>query len=163
MPCEICPIVEVRSLYDLYPDFAIDVEAEQAALLRADIVVWQHPLYWYSVPPLMQALVRQGARARLGRTAKAARAARQVCQWVTTTGGDRARVLPGGIHGHPLSTRSSAPSRRPRASVGMRWEPPLVLHGAQRIERRRAGELARTLPRASGSARATDWSEGHHG
>ena len=29
------PDLEVRSLYDLYPDFDIDVAAEQAALARA--------------------------------------------------------------------------------------------------------------------------------
>ncbi|HEX4353552.1 MAG TPA: NAD(P)H-dependent oxidoreductase, partial [Polyangiales bacterium] len=44
------PGLEIRSLYDLYPDFSIDVDAEQEALLRARIVVWQHPTYWYSVP-----------------------------------------------------------------------------------------------------------------
>ena len=48
------PDVEVRSLYELYPDFGIDVEAEQEALTRADTIVWQHPLYWYSVPGLLK-------------------------------------------------------------------------------------------------------------
>ncbi|HMX12228.1 MAG TPA: NAD(P)H-dependent oxidoreductase, partial [Burkholderiaceae bacterium] len=42
--------LELRDLYALYPDFAIDVEAEQAALKRADLIVWQHPLQWYSMP-----------------------------------------------------------------------------------------------------------------
>lgn len=43
--------VEIRSLYQLYPDFNIDIAAEQAALARADLVIWQHPMQWYSVPP----------------------------------------------------------------------------------------------------------------
>ena len=46
--------VEVRSLYDLYPDFAIDAAAERAALAAASVVVWQHPIYWYSVPALLK-------------------------------------------------------------------------------------------------------------
>jgi len=46
--------VEVRSLYQLYPDFNIDIAAEQEAISRADLVVWQHPLQWYSVPPLLK-------------------------------------------------------------------------------------------------------------
>ncbi len=45
--------VEIRSLYQLYPDFNIDVAAEQAAA-RADLVIWQHPMQWYSVPPLLK-------------------------------------------------------------------------------------------------------------
>ena len=31
-----------------------DVEAEQAALRDADIIVWHFPFYWYSVPGLMK-------------------------------------------------------------------------------------------------------------
>jgi len=48
------PDLELRSLYDLYPDFDIDVEAEQRALAAASAVVWQHPLHWYSVPSLLK-------------------------------------------------------------------------------------------------------------
>src|SRR5689334_9564695 len=35
------PYVSLRVLYTAYPDFAIDVEREQAALVGADLVVWQ--------------------------------------------------------------------------------------------------------------------------
>lgn len=33
---------------------AINVEAEQAALLEADIIIWQFPFYWYGLPALMK-------------------------------------------------------------------------------------------------------------
>ena len=46
--------VEVRSLYQLYPDFNIDIAAEQDALSRASLIVWQHPMQWYSTPPLLK-------------------------------------------------------------------------------------------------------------
>ena len=49
------PGIVVRSLYDLYPDYAIDVEAEQRVLAAADVVVWQHPIFWYT-PPALQKL-----------------------------------------------------------------------------------------------------------
>ena len=42
--------IEVRHIEALYPDFKIDVEAEQKALLSADIIIFQHPFYWYSTP-----------------------------------------------------------------------------------------------------------------
>ena len=58
--------VEVRSLYVLYPDFWIDVVAEQRALVEARVVVWQCPVFWYSVPALLSLWVREGARPRLG-------------------------------------------------------------------------------------------------
>lgn len=37
----------------LYPDFAIDVRAEQEKLLWADIIVLQFPVFWFSMPSLM--------------------------------------------------------------------------------------------------------------
>ena len=46
--------LELRSLYELYPGFDIDVPAEQAALSRAKIVIWQHPTYWYAPPGLLK-------------------------------------------------------------------------------------------------------------
>lgn len=42
---------EIRKLDELYPDGNIDVEAEQKALLEADLIVWQFPFWWYT-PPL---------------------------------------------------------------------------------------------------------------
>lgn len=46
--------VTVRYLYDLYPDFTIDIEREQTAIADADRIVWQFPMYWYSSPALLK-------------------------------------------------------------------------------------------------------------
>ena len=46
--------VEVRDLYALYPDYLIDVAAEQARWRDAQLVVWQHPIHWYGMPPLLK-------------------------------------------------------------------------------------------------------------
>ncbi len=46
--------VEVRRLDRLYPNYQIDVEAEQAALVKADVIVLQFPFYWYSIPALLK-------------------------------------------------------------------------------------------------------------
>jgi putative NADPH-quinone reductase len=45
---------EIRRLDRLYSDAPIDVEQEQAALQKADVVVLQFPFYWYSVPALLK-------------------------------------------------------------------------------------------------------------
>ena len=49
----------LRRLDSLYPDFRIDVAAEQQALLAAEVVVLQFPFYWYSVPALMKQWIDQ--------------------------------------------------------------------------------------------------------
>ena len=44
--------VSVRDLYELYPDFLVDVRAEQAALEAHQALVLQHPLHLFSCPAL---------------------------------------------------------------------------------------------------------------
>ena len=48
------PEAELVKLDELYPDFKIDVEAEQQKLLWADIIVLQFPLFWYSAPSILE-------------------------------------------------------------------------------------------------------------
>jgi glutathione-regulated potassium-efflux system ancillary protein KefG len=44
----------LHDLYEEYPDGDIDVEREKGLLLEHDVIVLQHPFYWYSVPPLLK-------------------------------------------------------------------------------------------------------------
>jgi len=46
--------ITFHDLYDNYPDFNIDVEREKKLLSEHDIIVWHHPFYWYSCPPLLK-------------------------------------------------------------------------------------------------------------
>jgi len=126
------PGVTVRSLYDLYPSFDIDVSAEQAALKEARVVVWQHPMYWYSVPSLLKhwfdkVLARGFAYGEGGKALWGKR-----CLWVVTTGGDELAFGAHGMHGRPF--QEFAPVVEQTALFcGMRWEEPLVIYGAHRV------------------------------
>lgn len=46
--------VHIHDLYEEYPDFAVDVKREQSLLAEHDLIVVQHPFYWYSVPALLK-------------------------------------------------------------------------------------------------------------
>jgi glutathione-regulated potassium-efflux system ancillary protein KefF len=124
--------LEVRSLYDLYPGFDIDVPAEQAALTRAKGVIWQHPTYWYAPPGLLKhwfdkVLSRGWAYGEGGDALRGKR-----CLWVTTTGGEPESYGPGGMH--RLSFSSYVPPIEQTARFcQMSWEPPLILHGSHRV------------------------------
>lgn len=48
------PGVTFRDLYETYPDFMIDVPREQELLLGHDVLVMQHPFYWYSTPAILK-------------------------------------------------------------------------------------------------------------
>ena len=46
--------VAFHDLYAAYPDFGIDVRVEQQRLLDHDVIVLQHPFYWYSSPAIIK-------------------------------------------------------------------------------------------------------------
>jgi glutathione-regulated potassium-efflux system ancillary protein KefF len=146
------PGLELRSLYDLYPDFGIDVEREQEALSRARLVVWQHPLYWYSVPGLLKhwfdkVLARGWAYGEDGRALHG-----KTCLWVTTTGGDDHAFSAAGMHAHPFAAFVPHVEQTARF-CGMRWAEPLILHAAHRIsEHSLHGEGQRYRARLEGLA-----------
>jgi glutathione-regulated potassium-efflux system ancillary protein KefF len=123
--------VHVRDLYALYPDYLIDVAAEQQVLAAAQLVVWLQPLHWYGMTPLLKLWVDEvfafgwaygpGGRALAGKDL-----------WlVTSTGGSEASYAPRGTNRHFFDA-FLPPYEQTAALVGMRFLPPLVLHGAHR-------------------------------
>ncbi|ASK26645.1 NAD(P)H dehydrogenase [Neisseria chenwenguii] len=48
------PDAQIRKLDKLYPIWQFDIAAEQAVLEQADVIVWQFPFSWYSLPALMK-------------------------------------------------------------------------------------------------------------
>ena len=48
------PTAEIDYLSNLYTDYKIDVVKEQNKMLKADIIVLQYPLFWYSMPSLLE-------------------------------------------------------------------------------------------------------------
>jgi glutathione-regulated potassium-efflux system ancillary protein KefF len=125
------PQVEVRDLYALYPDYLIDTAAEQAALRDARLVVWLQPLHWYGMTPLLKLWVDEvlafrwaygpGGRALAGRDL-----------WLaTSTGGSQAAYHPQGTNRYFFDA-FMPPYEQTAQLCGMRFLPPLVLHGAHR-------------------------------
>ncbi|MBO1362418.1 NAD(P)H-dependent oxidoreductase [Prevotella sp. A2931] len=47
------PQAEFDILSEEYPTFNINVEAEQHKLRKADVIVWQFPVFWYSMPSIL--------------------------------------------------------------------------------------------------------------
>jgi len=126
------PEVRVRSLYELYPDFDIDADTERRALEGAGLVVFMHPIYWYTTPALLkhwfdQVLVRGWA---YGKDATGLRG--KDCLWVATTGGDEAAYSQTGRHEHPFAAFAPVVEQTARY-CGMRWLDPFILHGAHAI------------------------------
>ena len=125
--------IVVRDLYALYPDYLIDTAAEQTALADARLVVWQHPVHWYGMPPLMKLWLDEvfafgwaygpGGRALQGKDL-----------WlVASTGGPSASYRPDGYNRYFFDA-FLPPYEQSAALAGMRFLPPLLLHGAHRLD-----------------------------
>ena len=125
--------VEIRSLYQLYPDFNIDVAAEQAALARADLVIWQHPMQWYSIPPLLKLWIDKvfshGWAYGHGGTALHGKH----LLWAVTTGGGESHFEMGA---HPGFDVLSQPLQATAIYCGLNWLPPFaaqVLNNSRQV------------------------------
>ncbi|MES9851071.1 MAG: NAD(P)H-dependent oxidoreductase [Candidatus Thiodiazotropha sp. L084R] len=46
--------ITLVDLYAEYPDLQINIDCEQQRLLDHDVIVFQHPLYWYSTPAILK-------------------------------------------------------------------------------------------------------------
>lgn len=121
--------VDFRALYEDYPDFDIDVPGEQKALERARLVVWMHPLFWYSVPALMKHWIDKVLAYGWAYGEGGSALHNKHCLWVPTTGGDERDFTPSGMHAHPMAAYAPALEQTARF-CGMRWEPPYVVHDA---------------------------------
>ncbi len=125
--------VEVRDLYALYPDYVIDVPAEQTAAEGADLIVWLHPLHWYGMPPLMKLWLDEVLTlgwAYGGSAGSSGQRLQGKDLWVAlSTGGTEEAYRPTGYNRYFFDA-FLPPYEQTAALCGMRFLPPLVMHGA---------------------------------
>jgi glutathione-regulated potassium-efflux system ancillary protein KefF len=151
--------VLVRDLYALYPDYLIDVEEEQALLAGAKLIVWQHPIHWYSMPPLMKLWVDE-VLAFGWAYGPGGDALRGKDLWlVATTGGPEDSYRPDSYNRYFFDA-FLPPYEQTAALCGMRFLPPLLLHGAHKVEE--AEVAAHETVFAQRIASYPDWPELEH-
>lgn len=126
------PGLTLNDLYEHYPDYDVDVRREQELLSAHDTIVFQHPFYWYSVPPLLkqwQDLVLEHGWA-YGSKGTALRGKRTV--HVISTGGSAAAYQPAADNQFTVRALL-APWEQTARLCGMDFVPPFVIHGTHRL------------------------------
>lgn len=126
--------VTFHDLYERYPEMGINVEREQALLRENDIVVFQHPFYWYSTPAILkewQDLVLEWGFA-YGDGGTALRGKKLFN--VLTAGGPEDAYCRQGFN-HFTVRELLAPIEQTARLCGMEYLPPLVFHGSLRMSR----------------------------
>ena len=156
--------ITFNDLYEHYPDFCIDVAREQSLLLEHDVIVFQHPFYWYSVPPLLKQwfdLVLEHDFA-YGHKGSALRG--KYWQSVISTGGSESAYKDEGYN-HGSMTSFLSPLRATADLCGMHFLPSAVIYGSHHLENDRPlleahcdhyGQLLRCLSKADLSSISFD-------
>ena len=130
--------VLLHDLYETYPDFFIDVPREQALLEGAELVVFLHPIRWYSMPSLLKewldAVLQPGWAYGPGATALRGKG----YLLAATTGSPLATYAPGERHGRPFQD-FLPPFEQTAALCGMRWLAPHILYGANSASEEEVG------------------------
>jgi putative NADPH-quinone reductase len=126
--------VNFRDLHELYPDFYIDTVTEQAIMRDADLIVFQHPVYWYAAPAIFKhfldtVLVRGFAYGPDGTALHG-----KDFLLAASTGAPAEDYGPEGIH-HYAFADLIRPIEQTARFCGMNFLPPLVLHGGHSLTR----------------------------
>ena len=122
--------VDANDLYASYPDYDIDVEAEQQRLARADLLVMLHPIQWYSMPPLQKLWLDEVLAWGWAYGPNAAALQGKDCWLVATTGGQESSYHPQSYNRYFFDA-FLPPYEQTAALCGMRFLPPLLLRGAR--------------------------------
>lgn len=127
------PGITLHDLYEAYPDLHLDVRAEQERLLAHDVVVMQHPFYWYSTPSILkeyQDHVLEHGWA-YGRDGNALRG--KVMLNALTAGGSEGAYRAEGRNRFTIR-ELLAPLDQTAHLCGMRYLAPFVVHGTHALD-----------------------------
>jgi glutathione-regulated potassium-efflux system ancillary protein KefG len=125
--------ITFHDLYEEYPDFNINVEHEKKLVLENDILVWHHPFYWYSCPPLFKQWIDMVLEAGWAYGPGGIALTGKKVIHVITTGGPQAAYQPDGGNRYTIHT-FLAPFRQTVHLCHMQYLPPFVVHGTHRLK-----------------------------
>lgn len=127
------PGITVHDLFAAYPDGQLDVAREQALVAAHDVLVFQHPLFWYSAPARLKEWQDRvlawgwaygpGGDALVGKTFFSA----------VSTGAPQEAYQAGGPANFGLS-EFLRPFQQMATYVRMNFAAPFVYHGAMTVD-----------------------------
>lgn len=124
--------VTFRDLYESYPAANIDVDIEQALLKEHDVIIWHHPIYWYSCPPLMKQWIDEVLEYNWAYGSNGNELKGKTCLSVVTTGGVKETYKKTGYHGDTLR-QFMKPFEQIIRICKMNYLPPFSVMGVKKL------------------------------
>lgn len=123
--------ITIHDLYELYPDFNINVAHEKELLLAHQIIVWHFPFYMYGPPAIIKqwidlVLEHGWAHGNEGRKLEG-----KLIFTAITTGGTRESYSRGGFNRHAIAELLT-PLEQTAHLCRMTWLPPFMVQGTYR-------------------------------
>lgn len=120
--------VTLHDLYELYPEFNINIKREQELLREHDIIIWQHPMYWYSCPPLLKQWIDMVLEYNWAYGTKGNALRNKLIFQVITTGGKKENYATTGKDRYTIQDLLE-PFNQTAQVCKMIYLPPYVVHG----------------------------------
>lgn len=119
--------VKIKDIYSECPSFHFNIEAEQAALLDAESIIFQFPFYWYGVPGILKEWIDQVFTRgfAFGATGKKLKGKQFLVS--TTIGGQEDTYRAGGYNYFPINDFLK-PLQQMANLTGMKFNSPIVSH-----------------------------------
>jgi glutathione-regulated potassium-efflux system ancillary protein KefG len=138
--------VTIHDLYEAYPTFDIDIDYEQQLLLEHDLIVFQHPFFWYSVPAIIKqwedlVLEHGWAYGSQGNALQGKFVLNAI-----STGGAATAYRREGLNRHTIR-ELLAPIEQTVTLCKMTYLPPFVVHGTHLIDEAGIAAAAETYRR----------------
>jgi len=122
--------VTLVDLYAAYPDFQIDIDREQERLIAHDVIVFMHPLYWYSTPAILKEWQDLVLEYGFAYGSKGTALHDKLFFNALTAGGGEAAYCAEGYN-HFTIRELLHPLEQTAAMCGMHYLPPFTLFGAR--------------------------------
>ncbi len=139
-------------LYAEYPRFNINVDREQHRLLQHDVIIFQHPLFWYSTPALIKEWTDLVLQYGFAYGEGGDRLSGKIMMNVISAGGPEEAYSPGGYQGYPLRTFLT-PLERTAHLCQMKYSAPFVLYSALKAEKGEISNHSKSYAQLLGSIR----------
>ncbi len=136
--------VTLHDLYETYPELDIDVAHEQALAEEHDVIIFHHPLFWYSTPAILkewQDLVLEHGWA-YGSEGNALQG--KIFFNIISAGGRQDAYTQDGYNAHTLR-QLMAPLEQTSRLCKMNFLPPFVVYGAHSIKMEQVEEHRQRL------------------
>jgi len=124
--------VQFHDLYEAYPEFDIDISLEQGLLEANDVIVFQHPFFWYNTPAIIKEWLDLVLEHDWAYGSQGAALHGKFVMHAITTGGSESAYNDQGLNRYTVQ-QFLRPFEQTARLCGMQFLPPFTVYGTLQL------------------------------